>query len=261
MRVPFDLRRGAEAAPAVALYWPGAAAAGLLALCARLGLDPSGRVHALDGGFLVKLDGPTTRSIPGAVRLRGLSPGLFLPVDAELVPALLDDEAGALVRDRGLVFLPGGRVLGFDPLAPLEPSALLAAAARPRRNWGPLPTGTALAERIEEIVVELPPGPAGDPLEAAGEPIGTEEPRPEDSGPGAKLLGGAALGAGRGLQWIGGALGMKALADLGAQWVEGAMGIAPRLSEAVLGRQAAALRDLLREFRQGDVERALRHAL
>jgi tetratricopeptide (TPR) repeat protein len=260
MNVPFHLRRRPESSPAVALYWPEPDAAGLLVLCARLGLDPSGRIHAVSGGFLVKLDAPTARPIPGAIRLRNLSASLFLPVDADLVPALLDDEAGALVRDRGLVFLPGCRVLGFDPRVPLDLSALLVAEPRPCRAWEPLPDREILADRIEEVVVELPQALAGDPLEDSGEEIGTEEPRPEDSGPEARLRGGAARGAGRGLRWIGRTLGLKALADLGSKWVEEAREITPGLSQAVLGRQAAALRDLLREFREGDVNRALRHA-
>ena len=61
--------------------------------------------------------------------------------------------------------------------------------------------------------------------------------------------------------WLGEKLGMKGLAGLGAKWMGAAMGMAPRLSEAVLGRQEGALRDLLREFREGDVEKALRRAL
>ncbi len=80
----------------------------LLAVCTRLGLDPSGRVHDVAGGFLLKLDRPPTVPIPGATRLRALATDFYLPVDAVLVPALLDDEAAGLVRDGGLVFLPGG---------------------------------------------------------------------------------------------------------------------------------------------------------
>ena len=56
-------------------------------------------------------------------------------------------------------------------------------------------------------------------------------------------------------------LGIKALADLGARWIDRAVERVPRLTEAMLGRQEGALRELLRQFREGDVERALRHAL
>jgi tetratricopeptide (TPR) repeat protein len=261
MKVAFQLRRRPGRGQALALLIPTSDAAALLELCAQLSLDPSGRVYAVAGGFLLKLDDPTARPIPGAVRLRALAANLFLPGDAELVPALLDDEAEGLARDRGLIFLPGGRLLGFDPHAPLDPSALLAAVARPRRAWKPLPSPPPLADRIEEIVIDWPEERPESVLDPGGESIGTEEPRPDDSSAAAKLAGNAVLGAGRGMVWLGQALGLRGLAQLGAEWIKGAMGIAPRLSEAVMGRQAAALRALLREFREGDPERALRRAL
>ena len=56
-------------------------------------------------------------------------------------------------------------------------------------------------------------------------------------------------------------LGIKALADLGAKWINRAVERVPRLTEAMLGKQEGSLRELLRQFREGDVERALRHAL
>ena len=56
-------------------------------------------------------------------------------------------------------------------------------------------------------------------------------------------------------------LGIKALADLGARWIGRAVERVPRLTEAMLGKQEGALRELLRQFREGDVDQALRHAL
>ncbi|MGE5754670.1 MAG: tetratricopeptide repeat protein, partial [Planctomycetaceae bacterium] len=132
---------------------------------------------------------------------------------------------------------------------------------RPRRAWEPLPSPPPLADRIEEIVIDWPEERPESVLDPGGGSIGAEAPRPDDSNAAATLLGNAALGAGRGLVWLGQALGLNGLARLGAEWIKGSMGIAPRLSEAVLGRQAAALRALLREFREGDPERALRRAL
>ena len=64
-------------------------------------------VHATADGLLVKLPQPLSTFVPGVIRLRQLSANLFLPVDGDLVPGLLPDEAEALVRKRGLVFLPG----------------------------------------------------------------------------------------------------------------------------------------------------------
>ena len=261
MKVAFQLRRRSERGPAHAVLLPTRDARALLRLCAGLGLGLSGRVFGVAGGFLLKLDEPTSRPSPGVVRLRPLAANLFVPADAELVPALLDDEAEGLARDLGLVFLPGGRVLGFDPRAPLDGSALLTAAGRPRRSWRPLPSPAPLAERIGEIVIDWPEDNPEAVLDPGGAAIGTEESRPDDAGPAAKLAGNAALGAGKGMFWLGETLGLKGLARIGTEWIQGAMGIAPRLSEAVLGRQAAALRALLQEFREGDPERALRRAL
>jgi tetratricopeptide (TPR) repeat protein len=277
MKVDYRLRRRPAGRPAVALLLTSSDARGVLDLCARLGLDPAGRVHAVSGGLLLRLDQSTEEVFAGAIRLRALAANLFLPVDAELIPALLDDEAEGLVRDRGLVFLPDGRVLGFNPRSPIAPSFLLAAARLERRPWRALPEAMPLAERIEEIRVELPgsavvgagsreaddppEGAADAVLEPGGEGIGVEPPRPAPSGTTAGLRGRASLGAGRGLMALGQWLGLPGLARLGAQWVQGAVEMAPRLSESALGRQAAALRELLREFREGDPERALRRAL
>ena len=175
---------------------------------------------------------------------------------------MLDDESAGLVRDRGLVFLPGGSVLGFDPRSPLGLETLLVARPLPRRDWRPLPEPSRLAERIEEIVVERPDDSPESVLDAGdGGEIGTESPRPEASDPASTALGKAAMGAGRGMTRLGKALGWGKLAELGAGLVDRALRLAPRLSEEMLGRQAAALNELLRQFREGDVERALRRAL
>jgi tetratricopeptide (TPR) repeat protein len=262
MKVAFHVRRRPGQHPAIAALVPGRDTEKLLSLCAELGLDPMGRVHDVSGGFLVRFDDPTDRPLPGVVRLRALAANLFLPADGVLIPALLDDEASALVRDHGLVFMPDGCVLGLDPRAPLDLGTLLVAPRRLRLEWQPLPRRLPLAERIEEIIVDLPPD-APDAVLSEGDAgsIGTESPRPDEAGPAATALGNAALGAGRGLAWLGKAVGSGWLASIGADWMEKALRMAPRLSEDLLGRQAAALRNLLREFREGDIERALRRAL
>ena len=65
-------------------------------------------------GCCSKLPKPLSEPVGGVIRLRQLADNRFLPVDADLIPALLPDEAKALVLRRGLVFLPGGRVLEFQ---------------------------------------------------------------------------------------------------------------------------------------------------
>jgi hypothetical protein len=261
MRVPFRLRRGPEAAPATALLLPSHRPEDLVVLCTRLGLDPLPLVYPVADGFLLKLRRPIKDSVGGVIRLRELAGNLFLPADAELVPGLLEDEAAALVSRRGLVFLPGNRVLEFALDRPLSLASLVGVDRLERRSWTSLPVPPALAERITEIVQDLPDTGPDAILEAGGAGIGTDEPRPADSGLPSKMLGKAAFGIGKGMAWLGSALHLRGLARAGAKWMAGAMALVPRLSESLLGRQEAALRDLLREFRAGNVERALRHAL
>ena len=264
MNVAFRLKKSGSGHSALAALTSGRDSAALLSLCARLGLDPSGRVFQVEGGYLVTLDAPTRAPIPGAVRLRAMATNLYLPADALLVPALLDDEADGLARDRGLVFLPDGRVLAFDPKHPVDPTTLLKLKRAPKREWVPLPIPPALASRIEEIVVDRPdetPESVFDD-DGDGDPIGTEEPpRPEEVSPSSKMLGQAAYGMGKGMAWLGKALNSSKLAALGSGWIDKATKLAPRLTENLLGRQTAALRNLLKEFRDGNIDRALRSAL
>jgi tetratricopeptide (TPR) repeat protein len=277
MKCPFEIHRRPSARLADAFLFPSHDAEPLLSLCAELDLDPDGRAFAVATGLLLSLDQPTGAACAEALRLIRLAKNLYIPVDADLAPALLDDEAEGLVRDRGLIFVPGGDVLEFDFRAPIKPGSLLLASRRPPMHWRSLPEPPRLADQIEEIVIELPgaspglshtetpdelPDEAADSvLEAGGEGIGTAEPRPAPSSPAAKMLGRGALGAGQWMMKLGGWLGLPGVAAVGSAWARRAIDLAPRLSEDVLGRQAAALRELLREFREGDSERALRHAL
>src|SRR5262249_21178885 len=75
------------------------------------------------------------------------------------------------------------------------------------------------------------------------------------------FLGKASLGLGKSLVWLGNAVGLHGLAQMGANLVQKAVDMAPRLTETLLGRQEAALRALLEKFRAGDLEEALRRAL
>src|SRR5688500_8627151 len=111
MKVPFRLRRIAQARPATALLLPGHDSAALLSVCARLRQRSWPAVFAVHDGFLLKLNEPLPGAVGGAIRLTEPARNVLLPVDAELVPALLADEAAALGRERGLIFLPEGRVL------------------------------------------------------------------------------------------------------------------------------------------------------
>jgi tetratricopeptide (TPR) repeat protein len=261
MKVAYRLRRRPGAGPATALLLPSDRAADLARLCALLGHDPLPRVYRVADGFLLKLARPAAEAALGVVRLRALAENLLLPADAELEPALLPDEAAALASRRGLVFLPGGRVLEYAPAEPLAPAAWLAAAGLRRGTWQPLPEPPPLAERLTAIDLDVPGDSPEEVLQAGGEGIGTEEPRPADTGAARRMVGKAAFQAGKGLSWLGKALGLGGLAAAGARWMADALKKAPRLSEAVLGRHEASLRELLKDFREGNVERALRRAL
>src|SRR5207253_11485161 len=56
-------------------------------------------------------------------------------------------------------------------------------------------------------------------------------------------------------------LGLGGLAGAGAGLMQRALDLIPRLSERLMGEQEAALRHLLRDFRDGNIEQALRRAL
>src|SRR6516225_2230455 len=136
MRVPFRIKRVRNVRPTAALLVPGQDAAALLRLCGRLRLDPPGPIYAVADGFLLCLPGPV-REPAGVVRLREAGANLFLPVDAELIPPLLPDEAASLGRDQGLVFLPEGRVLQFDPNNPLPLADFLKGKRLLPSSWRP----------------------------------------------------------------------------------------------------------------------------
>ncbi len=262
MKVVFHLRRRFEPEPASAVLLETDRVEEVLNLASRLHLERCPSIHRVSEGFLLKLgDGVDPPS--GSIRLRRLAENLYLPVNADLVPSLLDDEARGLTRDLGLVFLPGGRVLGFTPGSPLPPSALVTADRREGEDWRPFPGRPVRPARLREIALE-PDGTGRDVFEMGEDPneIGADgPPRPEDADAASTIAGRAAVGAGQGLIGLGAMLGIKALADLGARWINQAVSRVPRLTEAMLGKQEGALRELLRQFREGDVERALRHAL
>ncbi len=261
MKVSFHLRQASTREPAAALLVPSPAVADVLEVCTQLSSEPLPRLFPVAGGFLLLLQRPLTEWVPRTIRLRRLSGNLFVPADADLVPSLLDDELEALGRAKGLVFLPGGKVLGFAPDHPLALAALVTGPRCQRRPWASLPAAPALAARLQEISLELPLPPPEEILSAAGQDIGIEEPRPEDAGTPATLAGRAGLDMGRALVGLGNLLGLKGLAGMGAAMVRRALEKAPRLSEGLLGRQEAALRALLRKFREGDVDEALKRAL
>jgi tetratricopeptide (TPR) repeat protein len=270
--VPFRLTRRTAPAAADALLVRGDGFGPVVAAVVRLGSAPA--VFPVRGGFVLVPCEPDPPPIPGAVRLRRLAGDLYVPADADLVPSLLPDEAAALTRDRGLVFLPGGPVLAFNPTAPLPAGSWVAPPAVRRAEWEPLPTPPPRAERLTRVEGPAQPvaadvlGAGGpddaDPLPgrgAAGAAGGVpEDARPPAGSPVAGVAAAAAMGAGQLLAWLGRMSRLPGLARLGGKLAQAAAGRVPRLTEKLFGAQEAALREVLRQLQAGDVEKALRRA-
>jgi tetratricopeptide (TPR) repeat protein len=265
MQVSFHLERRPDVAPASALLLLSRDPADLLRFCADVHTDALPQVYAVADGFLVRLPRPVNDSLSLrdhiAVRLRSLVDNLFVPVDADLLPALLPDEAADIVRHRGLVFLPGNRVLEFNPTQPLSIPALLTIPGVQHGDWQPLPEPTPLADHLTEIVIARPELPPEEILEAGAADPEDDEPESEGESLPRHVAGKGMVGAGRLMAFLGKLFGWKGLARRGMKWIESGMNMAPGLAKSVLDSQEATLRDLLRKFREGKVEQALRRAL
>ena len=163
MKMPFTLRKIKPTEPANALLLTSEDSGQLLRLCAAVAVDTSSQtepvVYRVAGGYLLYLSGPTRSSYPGVLRLRERASNLLLPVDAELWPALFDDEARAMtgLARRGLVFLPGERVLAFVPDQPINLAGLLQVPTVGTGSWQPLPEVPQLADRLTSVVLDRPP--------------------------------------------------------------------------------------------------------
>ena len=268
MQVPVRLKRIAPPAAADAVLVAGADAR---ALAAAARVEPAA-VYRVRGGYVLVLQAPSTAPQLG-IRLRRAGGDFFLPVDAAVVPALLPDELVGLTHDRGLVALPGGEFLAFDPHAPVPPGAWLRIEAR-RDAWQPFPARPVRPERLTTIERPAPPAaviellrdgqPDGArPLPEAGG--GSDAPVPDDARPAAgsglaKVTGAAALGLAKFLAWLGRAVNAPGLARMGGRLARRAVEKVPRLTEKIFGEQEAALREVLRQLQSGDVEAGLRRA-
>ncbi|MFO0805549.1 MAG: hypothetical protein U0791_20800 [Gemmataceae bacterium] len=266
MNVPLHVKRRFEPADSAdALLFRAASFAPLLT---AIRIAPGAKVLPVHGGFVLLTSDGIREFVPGAIRLRRIGGDLFVPHDAILVPALLPDEVASLTRDRGLVVLPDGGILAFDPGAPLPVSRWLVMPVR-RGTWEPLPPAPELANDLRNIEFPAPPAAAMEIL-TEGQPDGAEAmptdgpPRESNRPASGSALGRAAgavgMAAGGMLSWLGRNLGMPGFAKAGANLIRRAVERVPRLTERIFGEQEAALRDVLRELQEGDVENALRRA-
>ncbi len=266
MKTPFSLRLAGSAAtePASGLLLLSSDPADVLSLLAQIGPLAGGSpptIHEVAGGFLIRLPQSVTHLFPGVVRLRQRAPNLFLPVAAELRPTLFPDEASALVQKRGLVFLPCGQALAFEPDRSVPLSRFVAARRLPLGPWRPLPEPPLLADRLSQVLLDRPDDSPETVFSTGGEDIGVEEPEPPKVGPAGRARASIRQGLGQGLSWLGRKLGWKRLAQLGSQMADAARQMLQAISDSARGRQEAALRALLRKFQEGKLEEALRRAL
>ena len=273
MDVPFRLVRREPPRAADAFLVLADSPAPLAAACACFDTVPE--TFAVSGGVILLPRAVGPDPVPGAVRLARLAGDLFVPVDADLLPTLLPDEAVGLTRDRGLIVLPGGIVLSFDPTTPLTVSHWLNPPRVRRSEWQPFPrrqdrpdtlTAVERPSPPEVAVIELLGSGAPDdaqPLPGAGEDAsGTipEDARPPAGSAIGRAVSSAALAAGGFLAWLGKQFGSTGLARIGGDLARRAIERVPRLSEKLLGDQEAALREVLRQLQSGDVEKGLSRA-
>lgn len=262
MKIPFSLAWRDERAPVTALLVPGAAAADVIDVVRTLALESPPKVFATAEGFLVVLPAPTDALLGGVVRLRTLAGSLFVPADADLIPPLLPDEARGLTRTRGLLFLPGNRVLAFDVERPLAWRSLVRVPRVDAPPWRPLPEAPAPADELKEATSIAPRLSVEAIIDQGRDDIGTESARPPNApNIGSQILGTTLFVVGHLTAWLGTKLGLAGLAARGAAALQKALDRAPRLSEFLMQQQEALLRNLLRDFREGRIEEALRRAL
>jgi tetratricopeptide (TPR) repeat protein len=265
MNVPFALRPRRARLPADALLFLGDLTDVVFAFCREFLEGAFPPIFATADGLLVKLPRPMSTPAPGAVRLRAIADNLFVPVDADLVPALLADEAQALTAKRGLIFLPGSRALAFAADQPLAIEKLLRVPRGSGSAWRSLPEPPKLAEELVEVSLDEPPRPANDIVEQGRQEIGSEASNAGGDGSRAGPIGAAAgavaYGLGRAFVWIGEKFGSNSWAAAGARMLEKAFGWMPALTQKVLGQQEDMLRRLLEDFQNGNIEKALRRAL
>ncbi|VTR97495.1 hypothetical protein [Tuwongella immobilis] len=258
----YTLRYREPTETALGLLLLGHSVVTLRAVLTRLGTHPWPGIFRVADGFLLRPAGGTRLTIPGTIRLRVVAERLWMPIDAELLPALHPEEQSALVRSRGVIVLPGGRVLEFDPQQPILPSDLLETPPllpsewRPLLNLEPLPDGLTRLERL------FPAASADSVLQPPDDPIASEPIEPSDAPTRQEqITARIRLATGKFLMAAGQMLGMRSLAQRGAEMVQRAMQQAPTLMREVVGTQAASIAELLKRFESGNLDDALRHAI
>ncbi|MBZ0134734.1 MAG: hypothetical protein K8I27_00005 [Planctomycetes bacterium] len=244
-------------AKCAAWFFAGGDSAAVLEALAQTGPEPLPRVYRTGGGCLIRPDTPQTMLLAGGLRMAEIFDGVFVPIDAELSPALLPDEARGL---RPMLCLPDG-FYALDLSTPMNLSELLAPGPVHRRDWKPLPKAPPQPNEIREFILDRPDDVPEELLDKGGDGIGEQEPAPDASGTGKSMLGKAEFAAGKVLAKLGGMFGSKGMQQAGGNLIGKGLNHNPKMTEGLMGKQEAALRDLLRKFKEGRVDEALRRAL
>ncbi|MFO0813607.1 MAG: hypothetical protein U0796_10335 [Gemmatales bacterium] len=267
MKVAYQLLQQAHRAPAYGLLLPAETQEALHWAIQLESLEP--RLFPTQTGWLLTTRKPITQTPAGYVALQELQPGLFIPVDAQLIPGLLSDEAAGLTRLQQVIVLPGP-LFHTATLQPVPLRSLLVVPELNESPWQALPEAPPLAEQLRTLEYRPSQKQLSDETDqmlesgnmGKGDPnLDGQLPRPPGKNPLAQLGGAAAMGLGKALGGLGRALGLKGLAGLGANLINKGVNLAPRLVENLLGKQEAALRALLRQFQMGNIDEALRRAL
>ncbi len=264
MAIAFHLRHREAVGPCEAWYVDTLDPQRLAQCLAELRPATPPLIFPLAEGFLVLAQDATTQRVSGAMPLRRIVENLYIPWDADLVPTLHPEEAAALVRERGLVILPHQRVFGYSPNRVLPLTHLVDVTAQQHHDWQAFDARPPFAEQLRRIERLFPPT---SPEQVFDDPsLGRSQDEPpspqlEQAPAKTRWLSKAMLRFGQGMRTLGQSLGWGKLEKLGSQWMAQALAMAPQLSEAVLGKQEAALRQLLKWFQEGKIDEALRRAL
>jgi tetratricopeptide (TPR) repeat protein len=267
MKVAYQLLHHTTRAPAYGLLLPDSTHEALHWAVQLHEFEP--RLFPTQNGWLLTTRKPITQLPAGYVALQELHTGLFIPVDAQLIPGLLGDEAAGMTKQQQVIVLPGPR-FQTAPLQPVPLRSLLVIPVLEDSQWQALPEPPTLALQLTTLEYSVSPEQLDRETDQMVEEgnlgksdpgIDGKKPRPPGSGIVKNVLASAGLGLGKALGGLGKALGSKGLAGMGANLINSAVNAVPRLSEGLLGKQEAALRSLLQMFKLGKIEEALRRAL
>jgi tetratricopeptide (TPR) repeat protein len=233
--------------------------------------DRSIHLYGLPIGILAVGDEPLGTPPAGWRSFQRVGSDCYLPVDAALEPALLLQELAALTQEEALLLLPNGEAHRFDSKDHLDPHQWIESSPIRRRDWRSFreivpsiqqveiqPTGNGESEGDSENTAEA------DGILEQGQPGTDPSSGEKPSGPStiSQLRNQARMGMGRMLHGLGNLFRSKGLRNRGTQMMGDAISRMPvELSQKMIERQRQLLLQLLKKFRSGKSEEALKRGL